>query len=156
MLIARGGHQVPRGGGRAVNTSLKKVSTHAHSLSSHEEATRFLREEVEQFFTSLKKVGTHAHSLSSHEEATRFLREEVERLFTSLKKASTYLLVLEVMTPAPPVEALCRRLCRLVVGPSHVVACRSASVAVHSSCVNSGHNSIFKYRDRSAGLDLIT
>ena len=68
-----------------------------------------------------------------------------------------YLLVLEAMTPAPPVEALWRRLCRLVEGPPRAVACRSASVAVHlSSCANSWYNSIFKYRDRSAGLDLMT
>ena len=59
-----------------------------------------------------------------------------------------YLLVLEAMTPAPPVEALWRRLCRLVVGPPRAVACRSASVAVHlSSCANSWHNSIFKYSE---------
>ena len=73
-----------------------------------------------------------------------------------LVHVSPVVLVLVAMTPAPPVEALWRRQCRLVVGPLRVVACRSASVAVHlSSCVNSGHKSIFKYRDRSASLDLV-
>ena len=66
------------------------------------------------------------------------------------------ILVLGVMTPAPPVEALWRRCWQLVVGHPRLVACWSASGAVHlSACVKSGHNSIFKYIDRTAGFDLM-